>query len=345
MRHRLINPTLGQKLRIVWRRQLGGDASGQAVRPARPLSPESLEPVAYGFRVMWKLRILNRQSHDRERQWTRLRLARPGSAQPLGPAGSVLRRPLEATTTAPTAAATGPPGADFRGRQLAVRFRARGKDAVADFEILQRSGLTFFAERGFVIHHNHHRLIAAAAVHLNRVPVDGSDLTEGTWTATAKSHASAATLAATAAGSTSTALAAARPTHALGPLELFRRHAIDKLSRDLLVAVGVSAHRNVVADFQIFQSQFLRRLLLLTRLPLAVMRLVSDHDGLGCAICLLDLEPINPHGSYSAQHRRRAAETPPALTLARSPALTRTSPLALRWWRRILLRRRERGQT
>ncbi len=219
---------------------------------------------------------------------------------------------------------------------MAVRFCARGKDAVADFEILQRGGLAFFAERGFVIHHNHHRLIAAAVVHLDRVPVDRSDFPEGAGSAASVSHATAATLAATAAGSTPTALAAARSATALNPLKLFRRHAIDKLRRDLLVAIWISPHRHVIADFQIFQSQFLR--LLLTRLPLTVMRLVSDHDGLGRAIRFLDLEPINPHGGNSAHHRRRTAETPTALTLACSLTLARTSPLALRWWRRILLR-------
>jgi hypothetical protein len=202
---------------------------------------------------------------------------------------------LKAATIAATTAATGPAGADFRGCQLTVRFRARGKDAVADFEILQRGGLTFLAESGFVIDHDDH-LIAATVADLDGIPVDRSDFPERPGSTTPWSHSTAATLATAAAGTTGSALtarAAARSTHALGPLKLFRRHAIDKLRRDLFVTVRISAHCDVITNFEILKSKFLR--LLLPRLPLAVMGLIRHHDGLGGTIRFLDLEPINPH--------------------------------------------------
>ena len=51
-----------------------------------------------------------------------------------------------------------------------------------------------------------------------------------------------------------------RPATTLESLELFRGDAINSHGRHLLVGVGGAAHKDVVADFQIFQCEFLRLL-------------------------------------------------------------------------------------
>src|SRR5208282_455013 len=137
---------------------------------------------------------------------------------------------------APTARAT---RSDLRGHELAVDFLPYGKDAVADLEIFQGDGLTFFGEGGLVIDHDDP--FALAATHLDLVPLDGKNFAAGAVArhAPAWAHASAGTTWPT-----------TWPAAALKTLELFCRDAIDPHGHHLVVSVGSSTHHDVVTDLQ-----------------------------------------------------------------------------------------------
>src|SRR5271157_118882 len=212
---------------------------------------------------------------------------------------SVLRWTLEAA--APTAWAARP---DLRRHELAVDIFPHGKDAVADLEVFQGDGLTFFGEGGLVIDHDDS--FALAPTHLDLVPLNGKNLAAGAVArhAPAWAHASAGTSWPT-----------TWPAATLKSLKLFRRDPIDPHGHYLLVSVGSPTHHDVVPDFQILQLDFLR--LLLPRLPLAEVGLTVHHHGLRGAIRPLDLEAIDSHGRDRAHHRRRTTHAWPGRYLTR----------------------------
>jgi hypothetical protein len=225
--------------------------------------------------------------------------------------------------TLPTAAPPAPASAarpDLSRHELAVGFFPHGKDAVADFEIFQRDGLTLFGERGLVIDYDDS--FALAATHFDLIPVNGKDFaaravarhrpaTAGASAPWTKATTSAGTPASAARAHASTAW----PATTLEPLKLFLCDAIDPHGHHLLVSVRSATHHDVVTDFQIFQLEFMR--LLLPLLPLAETCLIVYQHGLGSPIGRLDLEAINSHGR-DGSHHRRATHPSPTRFLSRS---------------------------
>ena len=203
-----------------------------------------------------------------------------------------------ALPTAATSART--PGVDFGSQKLAVGLFSHGKDAVADFKVFQCDRLTFLIEGRLVIDHDH-SLAVATAHNGDLVAFDGFNFAarvRALHPSAATGSPAATTRAASAALTRST-----WPATALEALELLFGDPVHSSSDELLIAIRSPTDKDVVADFQVFQSQLFR--LLLTFYSLAVVSLVIHHDGLRRAIGLLDFEPVDSHRGNRAENRRR----------------------------------------